>query len=708
MLRQLPSLTRNFHRFLVLLGTPVGLVAACSSDQGRDSSTEKPGLTQDAFEARDPLQALSFAAEDHADGRGHRSRALARWEFAPTPQADIGADSHPGAGVARPPLSARAETIGVLNGMAESEHVVVTFELDEPSVFDLPDGDAERLAAVEERRAELRPSQDAFARHVQNLRGRVLSRDWLVNQVTVRIGVREAVRAADLPGVVALSINRQTAPLADQDLCGVALGGNNIGIDGNSYRTGNRETLLAAAYNGDSGGRGGGRVRIAIIGEADFLERNHLAFRFTSQADRIIVSKACDDTSCVTSTPSVVSGWHGNAVAHWAAGSVENGQDGNCTPASKLARSGSGSYGTQILFYVSTGGCVSTKLALQDAVANNADIVNMSFHVSDEEDLTCSPTFDCGGMNAAIRTATNSGVLMVGGASNSGQLPGCNAQCCMGWPARRPEVLTVGGVDTTNRLADYNATSRALPSPLGGVIMNMHTGTTGIDSGMDLMGPYFVNFTGAEPTNWYANSANTMAPGTSFSGPAIAGAAASILDGFRSIGWTMNARTLRLNLLMMGDAAIGGGSNNDGLSGISDGWGAGRLHAVVPSSGWATAPYWWAQSPFTLNPGVTAYGCVNGCNPMPSSVRQYNWVLFFEDADFNDVPLINIAVIDYSTGAVIRQDTRSSMTKRIQLRDSEIWGRRLQLRVTPVSMGSSVSVYSGDFYHSDAAGWTYH
>ena len=131
-------------------------------------------------------------------------------------------------------------------------------------------------------------------------------------------------------------------------------------------------------------------------------------------------------------------------------------------------------------------------------------------------------------------------------------------------------------------------------------------------------------FTGANAPGWYANSGATIASGTSFAAPAIAGAAASVLDGFRSIGWYQDARTLRLNLLLMGDA---GSFWGDSLSGIGTSWGAGRMHAAVPYSGWETAPYWWGQSPFALQPGVTAWGCINGCNTMPSSVRQYNWVM---------------------------------------------------------------------------------
>lgn len=236
-------------------------------------------------------------------------------------------------------------------------------------------------------------------------------------------------------------------------------------------------------------------------------------------------------------------------------------------------------------------------------------------------------------------------------------------------------------------------------------MMQMNDGWLATDSGIDLLGPYSVNFTGANATNWYANSPATVASGTSFASPAIAGAAASLLDGFRSLGWNQDARTLRLNMLLMGDA---GNSTGDILAGIPSKWGAGRLHAAVPHAGWETAPYWWGQSPFGLQPGVTAWGCVNGCNAMPSSVRQYNWVLFFEDADFVAVPRVTIEVFDADTGGLIRADVSPSMTKRIQLRDSEIWGRRLLLKVTPVSMSSAITVYSGDFFHSNPNGWTHH
>jgi hypothetical protein len=681
---------------------------ACSMDYEGGNSETSAGLL--AGEKADVEQdATSFFVTDDNDGRGQVFGHTPRWAFTRTSDGDLerlrelaetGPRSDSPSG-----HSPVADAIATLRGLDPSQEISVTFELSEngiPPLRPLPPGASAREAAIAGRARSLAPIQDALVARARARGGSEVGRSWLANLVTLRLSSVAAASLAESADVLGVSFDAVPTPLADQDLCSAPLGGNTIGIDGASYRTGNREANLPTAYNGDSGGRAGARTRVAVIeAGGDFPVRNHYAFRFSSPADRIVVSKSCNSASCTTSTPAGVTS-HGNAVAQWAAGSVEPGQDPNCTSQSRLTRSGSGSYGSQLLYYAAPS-CEAERRALEDAVGNGADIVN--FSLSNDNATQCNRSFDCGGLNAAIRNATNAGTLIVAAAGNDGNAPGCNSQCCLAHPARRPEVLTVGGLNTLNRTTDYNSYSHDSNSAAGGVLMDMNDGYNGTDSGVDLLGPYSVNFTGANAPGWYANSGATIASGTSFAAPAIAGAAASVLDGFRSIGWYQDARTLRLNLLLMGDA---GSFWGDSLSGIGTSWGAGRMHAAVPYSGWETAPYWWGQSPFALQPGVTAWGCINGCNPMPSSVRQYNWVLYFEDADFVAVPRITIEVINADTGAVIRGDYSSSMTKRVQLRDSEIWGRRLQLRVTPVSMASTTTVYSGDFYHSSPNGWTYH
>ncbi|MEZ4223094.1 MAG: S8/S53 family peptidase [Polyangiaceae bacterium] len=525
---------------------------------------------------------------------------------------------------------------------------------------------------------------------------------WLNRSVVLKGPASSLSSMVALPEVTHASLNDgKPIELADQDKCYASLPGNTWGIDGQSWRVGTRDSLLSINYSGDTGGRAGSRERVAVL-DSGFAVRAHHAFRFAASSppgDRFLVTKFCSSTSCTTtSDPGGLN--HANAVTHWAVGNVESGRDPNCSWLMGDIRSGSRASGAHILAYDVFSGCAAGRLGIQDAVAQGADIVNMS--VGYAQTVPCDSTYDCGGLNSAIRSATDQGVLIVGGAGNKPWPGACNVV----YPNTRPEVLTVGGVNTQNRTTDFNSTVLHGESSGGAMLIHMATGTWGYDTVVDLVGPYVVNFTGATSPDWYANSANTVFTGTSVASPAVAGSAARVLDGFRSIGWPENARTLRLNLLLMGDAADG--ATQDRLFGASYTWGYGRPHVTVPAAGWAAGPSWWGQSPFTLQPGVTAYGCVNGCQPMPSSVRQYNWVLFYEDADLTWTPYVGIQIKDLDTGQVIRQDISHSQTKRIQLRDGEIWGRRLQLVVIPYQMWGSYTMYSGDFFHSDSAGWTYH
>ncbi|MBX3125236.1 MAG: S8 family serine peptidase [Polyangiaceae bacterium] len=102
------------------------------------------------------------------------------------------------------------------------------------------------------------------------------------------------------------------------------------------------------------------------------------------------------------------------------------------------------------------------------------------------------------------------------------------------------------------------------------------------------MAPMLVNFDGTNHivwsgTSYYANSnsAGVAFGGTSAASPMVAGSAARVLDGFKSIGWGQTARTLRLNLLLMGDAAQG--PSTDLLSGVDSRGGSGDFFHSDPS-----------------------------------------------------------------------------------------------------------------------------
>ncbi len=653
------------------------------------------------------VQYLTRSVHEDATGTRRDAAGESRWTFAPTSEAEL-ASANSSASPTQAPAEAhsvddgKSRVLDALAASAQSSELQVVVELDGPPLPRLSNLDAQRGAEISAYTASLQPSFDAFTSKASAAGASTFGAAWLNRSIAVRGSAAALTTLIKLPEVLRASLNDGAViEFADQDKCYAALPGNNLGIGGQSWRIGTRENLLTTYYSGDTGGRAGGRVRVAIL-DSGIAVKAHHAFRFAPSSppgDRFLFAKVCSNSSCTfTSTPGALN--HANPVTQWALGNVESGRDPNCSWIMGDVRSGSRAYGAHILAYDVAAGCDAARLALQDAVAQGTDIVNMS--VGYFYSGACDRNHDCGALNSAIRSATDQGVLIVGAAGNTPW----DGTCKVGYPQMRPEVLTVGGLDTWNRLADFNSTSLHINSSGGKMIIHMATGSLGYDTVLDLLGPYVVNFTGASALDWYANSANTRFYGTSVSAPAVAGGAARVLDGFRTIGWPQNARTLRLNMSLMGDA--GDGPTQDRLFGTGYTWGYGRPHITVPAPGWATGPSWWGQSPFTLQPNVTAYGCVNGCQPMPSSVRQYNWVLFYEDPDLTWTPHVGIQVKDLDTGQVIRQDTSHSLTKRIQLRDAEIWGRRLQLVVIPYSMWGSYTMYSGDFFHSDPTGWTFH
>ncbi len=69
--------------------------------------------------------------------------------------------------------------------------------------------DSEREDVVNQRRAQLTPSQDAIVARIAALGGEVLGRMWLANVLDVRVPASAVAKIARLPGVVAVSVSEE-------------------------------------------------------------------------------------------------------------------------------------------------------------------------------------------------------------------------------------------------------------------------------------------------------------------------------------------------------------------------------------------------------------------------------------------------------------------------------------------------------------------
>src|SRR5262249_32628588 len=105
------------------------------------------------------------------------------------------------------------------------------------------------------------------------------------------------------------------------------------------------------------------------------------------------------------------------------------------------------------IYYSRVNSVAALKLALQQAVADGVDIVNMSFGWPSPG---CDPTFNPDGLNDVLTSTYNQGLLLVASAGNDGY---GGSTCNIWYPNWRPEIMAVNGLDTSSASTAYNSTS---------------------------------------------------------------------------------------------------------------------------------------------------------------------------------------------------------------------------------------------------------
>lgn len=211
----------------------------------------------------------------------------------------------------------------------------------------------------------------------------------------------------------------------------------------------------------------------------------------------------------------------------------------------------------QMLYY-RTNSAAAIAIAIDDAVSSGADVINMSlgFPRSQYDPFAvnppCSPVIILGGLPTVLRDAFAAGVLIIESAANDASLGGA---CNVGYPAWRPEVVSVGALETDSVSDVYTSTPIASFSSRGTVPYTMAGGGAGASSAVNITGPGFIshNFT-TGPANY---NTTTSFSGTSYAAPIVAGYGAMLRDAFYSTtGWSFaasQARYLHVNMLLAGD-----------------------------------------------------------------------------------------------------------------------------------------------------------
>lgn len=126
---------------------------------------------------------------------------------------------------------------------------------------------------------------------------------------------------------------------------------------------------------------------------------------------------------------------------------------------------------------------------LEWAIHNDIDIVNMSFVSSRYSEA----------LHNSIQNAVNNGLLIIAAAGNEGK-----GQDLIQYPAKYPEVLAVGAVDSSFHRTDYSSTGAELDlvAPGFGVLSTMMNGDYGVSSGTSVAAAHV---TGSAALLWSQN-----------------------------------------------------------------------------------------------------------------------------------------------------------------------------------------------------------
>lgn len=538
--------------------------------------------------------------------------------------------------------------------------------------------DAERSAWIQARNASLLPTRQALINWLSANGAVDVDPFWIANQV------HAYVPASKVPAL-----------MARQEILDVAPDG--TGTDTAAW-TGQESTdavrlsnLAAYGMAGYGGGKLRPRILVAII-EQSPPYRAHAAFsRNWSGGSRIQWVKDCTSgTACPTTSASSTTDTHGNRVAAIAAATIEHGQDpaypGTGTP-SQRRRSGHlrESY---LATYLWTQNSVATAArAVQEAIADGADVINISFAAGDG----CNRYENAGGMNGALQNALSTGAVVVASAGNGGPGPGCT----LGYPSQRPEVFAVNGVDTYNDLFSYTAFPILAGASRGGVLIRTYNGTSAYLGGVSAVVPGNLTNMPSPPGNSYVGGLY----GSSAAAPVATGLLGAVRNLFQQQGWVRSSGGMMATALLFGD----GWNSDSGAQTASEmSWrsGAGRLRAHWPSSADLVAPYGWGWQAITIYPGQTVTWPV-GIPPF-SSPTQWKWAVMYPAANLDAVPDVDFYVDDTCAGGGVRaSDAGYDVHSRFRFNQSQIAGRCLQMRAYGYSVPSTgVTFYTADYFHS--------
>ena len=591
--------------------------------------------------------------------------------------------------------------------------VQITFNMPETGLPDISrlarENEVTRRNRIAERQLITSEAQEGYVAELREVGAGAISQLWLTNAIST-----------ELPASVALEFWARH-PEASVSLNGTIL----PEFDGVAVRSSTGPAVgrfVGAGLNGDPAGTP--RYRVGIIeatgseaGGENWPLQNHAAFRESAADSTSRIQNVEDCNSCVTNigfciawgcAPTAMRGGtdHGNRVSWLAVGSIEEGQDPAVANATERVRR-SGAAPEAVADYYGIRDCDAVPRAIQRAVERGTDVVNLSFRRP--EGGICNRDGNCSGVNEAIRNATNAGLIVVKSAGNQAT----NAtDCSLTYPAWRPEVIAVGGLQAGPlALPVYSSAPRDPQSSVGGVQVRytIPTGTftaTAASLGLMSWGSHQVTpRTATSPifdvVTWYS--------GTSFAAPTVTGTTALMAHSMSPDGIVYWPGQTITNMLLLGDASAPENSPSGKRTiGLSNQFGFGRMRATTGAA--MTAPWGWGSRTISGGVGTRTFS-VNSSGPESPLTREWRWVTASFENDLNQLTNdYTIRVVDAcppSGGRVtVAWDSSFDPRKRIELNQAEICPagrptcRCLEMEVIVNTVGpNGLTIHSSDFFH---------
>ena len=615
--------------------------------------------------------------------------------------AEIEARRGSGGPTRTPPPTMTERTIDRARARPADEQLRLLVKVDAPA-FDFKTlrgtAGSARRSLIEGRKSSVQTAQARVEPDLAALGATVIGRRWISTHLVVEARAGDVETIAKLPGVAEVVIDDP--------------GQSNAIYDGWDVRHQLlTDHMIDSGFDSLQGAReGDGRIRIGII-EADgaspranWPDPDHVGWLTwpTSTYNRLRAVDSCSATSCTATTPGTTGNTHGSCVTWAAGGDLTDGQDPDHGGAVARERRSGVAVESRLFYYNGGNFCSGYETALEQAVTDDLDVVNMSLSIPAGQ---CDEDYDC--MTDAIVAAHDAGILVVAAAGNNGH----DGNCTLAYPALRPHVLAVGGTESDDTVAyndqqllDRMVNGTRVWSAQGPVPITLNAGGARDTAGVDLLAPGVLryNFTDADNYNtgaWWA--------GTSMAAPIASGIAANLRDFYESIGWNgpaNEAEPLMINMLVLGDN-WDFDIDADRTERISDTSGFGRLKVHFPSGASLNGPWGWGWRSEHLDQGETKTWTVGGSGAESTAVDEFKWAVTWFDPDMNDASDVVIQLWNTCPSGggqqLVAWDMTYNLRKSVHLLGEDIGNRCLEMRAIAYdTRPGGVWIYSADYWHS--------